>query len=85
MSLYPLMMEQVPSDFHNDAESHNHTVLAQPVMVVTKKTVELAVFGDKDLYNNFPENIDNADKSRMVNYILTLINAVSICRIYTKR
>ncbi|XP_071516077.1 uncharacterized protein [Panulirus ornatus] len=63
-------------DFHDDGETHNHTVIVQPANVVTRKTVELAVFADKDLYENFPERVDTSEKSRVVNYILTLINAV---------
>lgn len=45
-----------------------------------RKTIELAVFSDEHLYRNFPQRVDSQDKSKLVNYILTMVNAVSaIC------
>ncbi|KAG7154575.1 A disintegrin and metalloproteinase with thrombospondin motifs adt-2-like [Homarus americanus] len=59
------------------ADTHNHTIQAKPVTsVVIRKTLELAVFVDEILYKNFPLRVDNSDKYKLVNYILTLINAV---------
>ncbi|XP_042207352.1 uncharacterized protein LOC121856100 isoform X2 [Homarus americanus] len=62
---------------HGEADTHNHTIQAKPVTsVVIRKTLELAVFVDEILYKNFPLRVDNSDKYKLVNYILTLINAV---------
>lgn len=65
-------------DISTDSDNHNHTVEAKPVVAVLRKTIELAVFSDEDLYRNFPQRVDSQDKSKLVNYILTMVNAVSI-------
>uniref|UniRef100_A0A0P4WEB2 Peptidase M12B domain-containing protein n=1 Tax=Scylla olivacea TaxID=85551 RepID=A0A0P4WEB2_SCYOL len=57
-------------------EDHNHTVTANPVSAVLRRTVELAVFCDSDLYRNFPLKFDGNRESQVSNYVLTIINAV---------
>ncbi|KAK3881856.1 hypothetical protein Pcinc_013733 [Petrolisthes cinctipes] len=59
-----------------EPDSHNHTVEAQPVVAVLRKIIELAVFSDEHLYSNFPQRVDSQDKSKLVNYLLTMVNAV---------
>ncbi|KAK8388902.1 hypothetical protein O3P69_020690 [Scylla paramamosain] len=57
-------------------EDHNHTVTANPVSAVLRRTVELGVFCDSDLYRNFPLKFDGNRESQVSNYVLTIINAV---------
>ncbi|XP_045135625.1 uncharacterized protein LOC123518696 isoform X2 [Portunus trituberculatus] len=57
-------------------EDHNHTVTANPVSAVLRRTVELAVFCDSDLYRNFPLKFDGNRESQVSNYVLTIVNAV---------
>lgn len=58
-------------------DDHNHTITAEPVSAVLRRTVELAVFCDSDLYQNLPPKLNSQKQSQLVNYVLTIINAVS--------
>ncbi|XP_050716763.1 uncharacterized protein LOC126998777 isoform X2 [Eriocheir sinensis] len=57
-------------------EDHNHTITAEPVSAVLRRTVELAVFCDKSMYQDLPLKLNSRKKSQLINYALTIINAV---------
>nr|XP_053639413.1 uncharacterized protein LOC128693667 [Cherax quadricarinatus] len=59
---------------HSDIQEHK--VGTSPVTVVVRKTLELAVFGDVALYQSFPLRVGSSDKSSLINYILTIVDAV---------
>ncbi|XP_066968413.1 LOW QUALITY PROTEIN: uncharacterized protein [Macrobrachium rosenbergii] len=56
-------------------DSHQNDII-DPLTIVKRKTLELAVFCDDVLYNNFPQKLKNANSTRLLDYILTLINAI---------
>lgn len=59
-------------------EDHNHTITAEPVLAVLRRTVELAVFCDRTLYQDLPLKLNSQKKSQLINYALTIVNAVSL-------
>lgn len=68
-----MFIYKAPQEEAVDDEGEDEEILQE---VTRRKTVELAVFCDDVLYDNFPRRMRSKEASVM-NYALTLVNAVS--------